>query len=217
MPHDHHSHSSCADEHHAHDGHDHGHDHDAPDAPADNLFARIDHPNIVALNCAAAQPAKIVKPWHQRLDEAVAIESDADDQMILRIPFTGVVKLKSVLIKAGPGDQTPTRVALYANEDGLDFDDVAEKPSSQEFEMVQSRDVGEYQVKASKFSNVTDVTLFFPASQGADTIQLYYIGFMGTWTESKKEPIVAVFESQANLADHEKIQGIDGALQSPQT
>lgn len=123
--------------------------------------------------------------------------------MILRVPFTGVVRLKSVLIKAGPGDRTPTRVALvrerarpwgvhraadrgppqYANEDGLDFDDVAAKPPTQEFEMVQSRDVGDYQVKASKFSNVTSVTLFFPAAQGADTVNLYYVGFMGTWTE----------------------------------
>ncbi|KZV87195.1 DUF1000-domain-containing protein [Exidia glandulosa HHB12029] len=216
MPHNHdHSHgASCADESHVHD---HDHSHESPDAPADNLFARIDHPNVVALNCEAHQPAKILKAWHQRMDESIAIESDADDQMILRVPFTGVVKLKSVLIKAGPGEQTPTRVALYVNDEGLDFDDVAAKPSTQEFEMVQSRDVGEYQVKAAKFSNVTCVTLFFPAAQGADTINLYYVGFMGTWTESKKEPIVAVFETQANLSDHEKIQGMDGAMQSPPT
>lgn len=83
--------------------------------------------------------------------------------------------------------------------------------------MVQSRDVGEYQVKAAKFSNVTSITLFFPAAQGADTVNIYYVGFMGTWSENKKEPIIAIYESQAQLTDHEKIQGMDGSLQSPQT
>lgn len=31
---------------------------------------------------------------------------------IIRIPFTGAVKLRAILIKAGPADQTPTKVAL---------------------------------------------------------------------------------------------------------
>ncbi|KAH7106264.1 DUF1000-domain-containing protein [Auriculariales sp. MPI-PUGE-AT-0066] len=180
MPHDHNhgqAHSSCADEHHEHHGHGHDHSHDDEHAPADNLFLRIAHSNIVALNSTCGQPAKVGS------DETISIESDADDQMILRVPFTGIVKLKSVLIKAGPGDQTPTRVALYANEEGIDFDDVATKQPTQEFELVQNRDVGEYHVKATKFSNVSEISLFFPASQGAETIQLYYIGFMGTWTE----------------------------------
>jgi hypothetical protein len=33
-------------------------------------------------------------------------------QRILRIPFTGSVKLRSILLKTGPADQTPTKVAL---------------------------------------------------------------------------------------------------------
>lgn len=77
MPHDHHQHdASCADEHHAHE---HDHSHDSPDAPADNLFARIDHPNVVALNCEAQQPAKILKPWHQRADETIVRPRAARD------------------------------------------------------------------------------------------------------------------------------------------
>lgn len=41
-----------------------------------------------------------------------AIESDADDQLIIRVPFTGSVKLKSILLRSGPEDQTPTKIAL---------------------------------------------------------------------------------------------------------
>jgi len=31
---------------------------------------------------------------------------------IIRVPFTGSVKLRSLLLKSGPGDQTPAKVAL---------------------------------------------------------------------------------------------------------
>ena len=40
------------------------------------------------------------------------IESDADDQLILRVPFTGSVKLRSLLLRAGPLSQTPTKIRL---------------------------------------------------------------------------------------------------------
>jgi len=213
-----HNHAHCSDEH-GNSGHDH-HDHDhgpSDDAPSDNLFSRIDHSNVVALNCASAVPAKVLKAWHQRMDENISIESDADDQLILRVPFTGNVKLRAILIKAGPGDQTPAKVAIFANEDSLDFEDAMSKPPTQEFDMPQGREIGQYDVKPAKFPSVSSVTLFFPASQGAETVQLYYVGFLGTWTERKNDPVIAVYESHAMLADHDKIQGTDGATQPPST
>ncbi len=30
---------------------------------------------------------------------------------------------------------------------------------------------------------MTSITLFFPASQGAENIRIYYVGFLGQWTE----------------------------------
>lgn len=37
--------------------------------------------------------------------------------------------------------------------------------------------------RPAKFPNVTSLTLFFPASQGADTTRVYYIGFLGQFSE----------------------------------
>jgi len=205
--------SHCADEHspngHNHQ-HDHDHDHDHGDAgPADNLYAKIDHPNIVALN-GASLVVKICKPWNERMNEDVYLESDSDDQLIIRVPFTGSVKLRSILLKTGPGDQTPTKIDVYSNEDSLDFSDVQDKKPIQEFPVVQSRDVGEYTVKPAKFPNVSSITLFIPSGQGADTVRIYYLGFLGSWTERKTDPVIAVYEANANIADHEKIQGTEG-------
>jgi len=203
-----HGHGDCHDE-----SHDHDHDHPSETGPSDNLYAYIELANVTALNVSENTPgAKVIKPWHERLDETVWIDSDADDQLIVRVPFTGSVNLRSVLLKCGPGEQTPANVRLFANSDHLDFSDIADRTCAQELNIPQGREVGEYAVKPAKFQNVSSVTLFFPSSQGAETIRIYYIGLRGTWTERKRDPVITVYESRANLADHEKIQGTDGGM-----
>ena len=89
--------------------------------------------------------------------------------------------------------------------------------------------------RAAKFSNLSSITIFIPASQGAENTRIYYVGFLGSWTEvsqyfiylffffrkfsslfqRKNKPIITVYETQANLADHEKIQGLDGTFSAP--
>ncbi|KAJ6584559.1 PITH domain-containing protein [Mycena capillaripes] len=209
MPHQHDAH--CG-----HEATEHDHDHDSTDlGPKDNLFSQIDRDNVVALN-ASGPGSTIIKPWYERLDEEKSIESDTDDQLIIRIPFTSSVKLRSLLLKTGPTDQTPLKVVLFSNEDNFDFEDITDKTPTQEFAVAQGREVGEYALRTAKFSNVSSISLFFPASQGADTTQIYYVGFLGHWTERKLSAPVTVYETQANLADHEKIQGTDGGMSSPQ-
>ncbi|KAG6373304.1 galactose-binding domain-like protein [Boletus reticuloceps] len=212
MPDNHHHHHNEGCGHESHD-----HDHDSGDlGPNDNLFPHIDRPHVVALN-AVGPGASVIKPWHARMNEQVYLESDADEQLIIRVPFTGSVKLRSLLLKAGPGDQTPQKIALFANEPSLDFDDVSDKSPAQEFEVAVGREVGEYAVRATKFTNVTSVTLFIPSNQGADTTRVYYIGFLGQWTQRKSNPVITVYEAQANIADHDKVQGTEGAFSTPHT
>ncbi|KAG8731742.1 hypothetical protein FRC11_002577, partial [Ceratobasidium sp. 423] len=159
----------CGHEHHDHN-HDHDHDHDA--GSPNNLYSRIDRPNVAVLNAEdGSDPCVALKPWHERLDETKWLESDADDQLIIRIPFTGSVKLRGLLLKTGPADQTAEKVSLFPNADELDFNDASESEPTQSFDIVQSREVGEYSVKPAKFSNCRSLTLFFPAAQGADTLR----------------------------------------------
>lgn len=55
------------------------------------------------------------------------------------------------------------------------------------------------------------MTLFFPAAQGADTVKILFLGFLGEWREIKDRRTAIVYEAQANPADHPKIKGLDGA------
>ncbi|KAF8208406.1 PITH domain-containing protein [Mycena galopus ATCC 62051] len=139
--------------------------------------------------------------------------------MIIRIPFTTSVTLRSLLLKTGATDQTPLKVNLYPKEGGLDFQDIDDKAEALTLDIAPGNEVGEYSIKnAAKFSNISSISLFFDGSQleDAPAIQLYYIGFRGTYTELKQSVPITVYETQANLADHEKIQGTDGGLSSPQ-
>jgi len=202
-----HSHS---DQEHGHDGHSH----DASDKPVEStpssLHGQIDFPNVVALNSTNATPGRVVFKQHsEREDELVYVESDADDQIIFRVPFTASVKLKSIMIKTGPGEHTAERVLLFPNDDNLDFSDVQDKKPAQELECPQVREAVEYPVKAAKFSSCRSISIFFPSAVAGDTTRIYYIGFYGEWQPLQDKPVIAVYESKPQLADHPKIPGTD--------
>ncbi|PFH53206.1 hypothetical protein AMATHDRAFT_188451 [Amanita thiersii Skay4041] len=205
----HHHHDDCGHEH-----QEHSQVGNEPN-PQDNLYKYIDRENVIALN--ASRPGyDVIKPWHNRQDESVCIESDADDQLILRIPFMGSVRLRGLLLKSGPVEHTPSKVLLFANEMNLDFSDVTNRSPTQEFNVAQARGVGEYSLRTAKFSNLSSISLYFPSSQGADSTRVYYVGFLGHWSERKEEPVITVYEAQPNISDHDKIQGTEGNLNIPQ-
>ena len=52
--------------------------------------------------------------WLPRLPIALTTEGS-----IIRIPFTGSVKLRALLLKSGPGEQTPAKVALVRDISSL--------------------------------------------------------------------------------------------------
>lgn len=103
----------------------------------------------------------------------------------------------------------PLCPSQFANEPSLDFDDISDKSPAQEFEVAVGREVGEYAVRhvfvhrafeldnnhrslrATKFTNVASVTLFIPSNQGAESTRLYYIGFLGHWTQVRKIPLLS--------------------------
>ncbi|KAF8638179.1 hypothetical protein AX17_002377 [Amanita inopinata Kibby_2008] len=201
-----------------HNCHDHSHGDGTSDSepnPQDNLYMCIDRQNVVALN-TSNHGSEVIKPWHDRADENVFVESEADDQIIVRIPFTGSVRLRAILLKAGPAEYTPSKVLLFANDMSVDFEDVAEKLPTQEITVAQGRAVGEYAVKTAKFNNISSIGLYFPSSWGGDVTRIYYIGFLGYWTKRNDKPVITVYEAQPNIADHAKIQGTEGNFNVPQ-
>ncbi|KAJ3266131.1 hypothetical protein HDU77_002618 [Chytriomyces hyalinus] len=208
MAHNHnHNHSgSCS--------HDHDHDHDGPDRGAEfTLFKHIDKDNIRAYNEAVDGSAKSVfKSWDDRLNDSMVLESDADEQLILFIPFTGNVKLKSIAIR-GVAEHAPSSMKVFINREDIDFSNVESiQEWDQEWELIDPTvnammgEIPEYPTRMARFGNVRNLTIFFPANvSGSDVTKIAYIGLKGEWTEVNKDPIITVYELAANPADHKKI------------
>ena len=90
-----------ADHHHHHDehgghghGHSHGHDehdhsHDLTPALQSNLYKQIEFEKIITLNEAEPKSgaAIVKKTWAQRLDDSLELESDADEQLLMHVPY----------------------------------------------------------------------------------------------------------------------------------
>ncbi|BGP31821.1 hypothetical protein JCM10296v2_003596 [Rhodotorula toruloides] len=178
------------------------------------LYKHVDRDKVVALNAEDGKEGKmVIRPWDQRTQEEEWLESDADEQLIVRIPFTGNIKLRSILIKAGPAGYTPDKMQVFANQ-LLDFDEASSLEPTQTFDVPVTRDVVEFAVRPAKFPSVRSLTLFFPSNHGEDTTRVFFVGFKGEYSAFTRDPIITVYEAQANPADHAKIPGLDTTTHS---
>ena len=62
--------------------------------------------------------------------------SDADEELLFNIPFTGNVKLKGLIVMGGEEGTHPAKVRLFKNRPHMTFDMAAAK-ADQEFDLVQ--------------------------------------------------------------------------------
>ncbi|XP_013405040.1 PITH domain-containing protein 1 [Lingula anatina] len=197
-------------------GHGHGHSHGSGgcdhsddksgiDRGAEfSLYMKIDLDKVQCLNEQIDGSGKTVfKPWDQRLDKERVVESDADEELLFNIPFTGNVKLKGVIVIGGEDDTHPSSMKLYKNRPQMSFDDTGVE-ADQEFQVTpDSTGVVEYPTKVVRFSSVTHLTIYFPTNFGADTTKVYYIGLHGDFTEAQRQEILITnYEIRPNPADH---------------
>ena len=95
-----------------------------------SLYQRIDLANLSCLNEVVEGSGKTVfKPWESTLDREKFVESDADEELLINIPFTGSessnrfcgtflsnsiyegnVKLKGLIVGGEEGDSHPDQV-----------------------------------------------------------------------------------------------------------
>ncbi|KAI4600608.1 hypothetical protein KJ359_000967 [Pestalotiopsis sp. 9143b] len=208
--------SHCHDEHtHSHggDGHDHEHDHSDDITPAlqHSLYEHIDFDKVETLNEATAGSGRAIvrKSWAERLQEEPELESDADEQIIMSVPFTGQVKLHSILLRSSPADCAPRTLKVFINRTDLDFDTASELQPAQEFELSQTSEVQELPVKRALFGKVQRLSLFLEDNFGdgdEDVTRLSYLGFRGEWMQLGRAPLNITYEAAPNPSDH-KLKG----------
>eukprot|EP00124_Ichthyophonus_hoferi_P003132 Ihof_evm2s254 gene=Ihof_evmTU2s254 len=166
--------------------HSHDHDHDSPEKGIEySLYKYIDSSKVSCLNESNSGSAvKIFKSWDQRFDTTKFLESDTDDQLIIFVPFTGVVKIKSIKIIGPEGDSHPKNLKIFGNRDDIDFDNVDDCVPLQELELSPDPTGRlDYPTRVTKFQNLHSITMFFSSSYGADISKIFYIGLAGEFAQ----------------------------------
>jgi len=213
---------ACREEHdrmgggHGH-GHGHGHggaggcdecDHDADPERGfeETLYPYIDLPQVTCLNeITDGAGRKCLRPWSDRADPDRFVESDADEQLILFIPFTGNVKLKAIIVVTENNDTRPTVMKAFKNRDDIDFDLADSLTPTQTWQLVEGppgHDGLKYETRASQFQGLHNLTLYFPENAGGETSRISYIGLIGTCERVYRKTVITLAEFAANPADH---------------
>lgn len=183
---------------------DHDH-HDTPEMGLQySLYSKIDKDNLECLNESTEGSGKLVfKPWEERLNFGTYVESDADEELLFNIPFTGNIKLKGIVLIGSEDDSHPAKMRLFKNRPRMTFDDVT-VPADQEFEMQPDINGSlEYSTKVVTFNNVHHLSIHIPSNFGSDQTRIYYIGLRGEFFESHHHGVtICTYEAKPNMSDH---------------
>ena len=143
----------------------------------------------------------IIRPIADKMNfEKGNLRSGYGKDMVIVIPFTCEVRVKSVCMIGGDDGEAPTKLRLYKNEEAVDINIQEEKKSVQDIELNEGEN--EYPVNMTKFNNVSNLVLGIDGSFGGSKSALKFLGIKGERLRNKVKVIETVYEVRANLADH---------------
>ncbi|PNT35034.1 hypothetical protein POPTR_005G052100v4 [Populus trichocarpa] len=94
-----------------------------------DLLDFIDFSGVECLNQSTSHSLSNAIKQGYREDDGLNLESDADEQLLIHIPFNQVIKLHSIAIK-GPEEDGPKTVKLFSNKEHMGFSNVNDYPPS---------------------------------------------------------------------------------------
>ncbi|KDN42965.1 hypothetical protein RSAG8_06491, partial [Rhizoctonia solani AG-8 WAC10335] len=155
---------------------------------SNNLFGVIDRDKVHGLNLSVPEDAKA---------------TGVDDELILHVPFSRNVRIRSIILKTARGDAQPRRLRVYANHPaGLDFAEAESTRPQKDIALLEGEGgVVEYPVKAATFTNVIALTLFLTDTPGGEINRIYFVGFKGDARDVQKDVSEQIDLRAANAAD----------------
>ena len=140
---------------------------------SESLKPAVDKKAMVALNTDDARSAPAPRALFGRGDDGLV--SDADEQLLLVVPFTRTARVVGILFR-GPGDgSAPKSVRLFANAPAMDFDDAEDALPDAEIELSQRQALGHDVVLLPQgpFLNVQSLTVFVVDNQSGSDVTVW--------------------------------------------
>lgn len=106
------------------------------------------------------------------------------------------------MIRTSNSDAAPQTLKVFINRDDIDFSTASDLSPTQEFQLSQTSEVQDIQVKRALFGKVQSLTLFVVDNYGEDTTRISYLGFKGDWMQLGRAPTNILYEAAANPSDH---------------
>ncbi|SMN17732.1 similar to Torulaspora delbrueckii TDEL_0F02790 hypothetical protein [Maudiozyma saulgeensis] len=207
---------------HSHRGHDHDHDHEPP-APTNSeqsLYSYIDSTKIKLLNgivmsqgsqsSTLDKSSVFIKNRDDKFKIDTWLQSDTDCQMVIHIPFTGVCKIDSIILRCNKPNlseefDAPKTIQIYKNwrkNSNIDFNTLNSNHIKTNHKIEYPQDVGidptttevidqdesnmiEFHMPKSKFNDCQSITLFFKDNWSDDEdncCKLYFLEIRGSFT-----------------------------------
>ncbi|WOL15272.1 hypothetical protein Cni_G24053 [Canna indica] len=150
-----------------------------------DLVDFVDWSSVECLNQTTSHSLANALKQGYRDDDGLHLESDADEQLLIYVPFTQMVKLHSAVI-TGPEDEGPRTVKLFANKEHMGFSNVNEYPPSDSLSLSPDNLKGKpVTLKYVKFQNVRSLTIFIEDNQGGDDVtKVQKIALFGTTVDT---------------------------------
>ncbi|CAB4256392.1 similar to Torulaspora delbrueckii TDEL_0F02790 hypothetical protein [Maudiozyma barnettii] len=203
-------------------GHGHGHDHEPP-VPTNSdqsLFSYIDTTKIKLLNGIAMSQGSqsstldkssvFIKNRDNKSKIDTWLQSDTDCQLVAHLPFTGVCKIDSIILRCNKPKlseefDAPKTIQVYKNwkkNSNIDFNTLNSNHIKPNYKIEYPQNVGidpttttetdedetsmiEFHMPKAKFNDCHSITLFFKDNWSDDEdncFKLYYLEIRGSFT-----------------------------------
>lgn len=177
-----------------------------------SLNNSIDFPKVRAWNTREGAEGA-VRLLHLGETNSTLLHSDADDQVLLFVPFCEFVRLKGICVRGSEDNYSPATLKLFVNHSEMisGFDTVERWRPEMSILLSQSGSGDDviYRLDPAKFLQVSVLVLFFVESFNRDETHLNAITFFGDRSgQSVNRPLATtvVYELWGNPADHPALQ-----------
>ncbi|KAI0713315.1 DUF1000-domain-containing protein [Earliella scabrosa] len=159
---------------------------------ADTEISLLEHLDTSQLNCLNESPEHTLNgivASKKRNTGSAYLLSEADEQLLLNIPFNQTVKVRAIALQTANAAQAPKTIRLLINRPSLTFSDVEDGDDFlQEIELSEedAREGKKIPLRFVRFQSVNSLHIFVVSNQGGedetriDAIDIFGVPVMGT-------------------------------------